>query len=135
MLIMHCMPATSPASFRQVVKNCGPTPHMHLQSGVEWPKLDHFAQFMFLHDRKEHRRPKNRTVLEPEMWLKGSTPIWGTCHNTLRGPNQVLMVTMGAYGPLHLCCTKNWLMPRITDAPKCHVTCTQFTIRPTHRPC
>jgi len=48
---MRCMPATSPASFHQVVKDS----HMHLQSGVEWPKLDHF---LFLHDRKEHRKPK-----------------------------------------------------------------------------
>ena len=36
---------------------------MHLQSGVEWPKLDHFAQFLFLHDRKEHTLPKNRVKI------------------------------------------------------------------------
>ena len=34
-----------------------------------------------------------------------------------------------------LCCTKKWLMPRITAAPKCHVTCTLVTIRPALGPC
>lgn len=43
-------------------KTGAPTPHMHLQSGVEWPKLDHFAQFLFLRHRKEHTIPKNRVA-------------------------------------------------------------------------
>ena len=51
-------------------KTHAPTPHMHLQSGVEWPTLDHLAQFLFLHDRKDHTRPKNR-VIGPKLHICG----------------------------------------------------------------
>ncbi len=94
-------------------KSCAPAPHMHLQSAVEWAKLGRFAKFLFLRDQKEHAIMKNGFSKRPNIAKVTAQnvaqrfyPNLGTCLNTLRGPNQVLMVTMGAYGPPHLCCTK-----------------------------
>ncbi len=58
-------------------KTCAPTPHMHLQSGVEWPKLGRFAKFLFLRDRKEHTIMQNGSGSQISQYRKSYSPKRG----------------------------------------------------------
>lgn len=58
-------------------KTCAPTPHMHLQSGVEWPNLGRFAKFLFQRDRKELSIMKNAVVFPNSHNSKSYSPKRG----------------------------------------------------------